>query len=174
MKAYIAGKYDRRDELRDVKEKIEKTIHLKITSRWLDETEPLQSDMGDHSPEFYKLTAEIDIQDVLEADMIIFFSEDPLEPFKRGGRHVEFGVALASQKAVVVIGPKENVFHYLQGVQHYHSVDHFIQTYTESMQTILAQVKEQHGEEAALIARKKLGLDWVQEKGGSESGSISR
>jgi hypothetical protein len=30
-----------------------------------------------------------------------------------GGRHVEFGLALAQGKRVIIVGPRENVFHYL-------------------------------------------------------------
>jgi hypothetical protein len=30
-----------------------------------------------------------------------------------GGRHVEFGLALAQGKRMIMVGPRENVFHYL-------------------------------------------------------------
>lgn len=35
----------------------------------------------------------------------------------RGGRHVEFGMALALGKRVIVVGPRENVFHLLPEVE---------------------------------------------------------
>lgn len=37
----------------------------------------------------------------------------------RGGRHVEYGIALALEKAVIVVGPQENIFHLLPQVEHY-------------------------------------------------------
>ena len=43
----------------------------------------------------------------------IFFSEPSDKAVRRGGRHVEFGFAMAGNKPIFVIGPKENIFHYL-------------------------------------------------------------
>lgn len=37
----------------------------------------------------------------------------------RGGRHVEFGMALAMDKRLVVVGPRENVFHLLPAVEQF-------------------------------------------------------
>lgn len=34
----------------------------------------------------------------------------------RGGRHVEYGIALALSKDIVVVGEPENVFHNLAGI----------------------------------------------------------
>jgi nucleoside 2-deoxyribosyltransferase len=168
LKAYLAARYDRRDELRAIAEKLRKEVHFTITSRWLNETEPLNSDMGDHSDEFYTLTATIDLEDVNDADCVVFFSEDPLEAFKRGGRHVEFGFALAQNKPIYVIGPKENVFHYVNGSQvaHFHTVDQFIKMYTETMQQLVSVVRHQQGDEKAYIFKKKVGLEWLTEGDG--------
>lgn len=45
----------------------------------------------------------------------------------RGGRHVEFGLAVAWEKRIVVIGPQENIFHWLPMVEHYPNFDTFIE-----------------------------------------------
>jgi hypothetical protein len=37
----------------------------------------------------------------------------------RGGRHVEFGMAYAWGKRLIVVGPREHVFHALPLVEHY-------------------------------------------------------
>lgn len=37
----------------------------------------------------------------------------------RGGRHVEFGLAVGRGKRCIVVGPRENVFHLLPTVEHY-------------------------------------------------------
>lgn len=127
MKVYLAGRYSRRDELSEYA-KLFQAAGISVTSRWLTEDTPLNSQMGDHSEEFYKTTAEIDIQDVLAADAIVFFAEDPLVGTPRGGRHVEFGYALGlGNKGLLVVGPKENIFHYLPGVRHFENVDGAIQ-----------------------------------------------
>jgi len=44
---------------------------------------------------------------------VITFTETPRSSNSRGGRHVEFGIALGMRKRAVVIGPRENVFHCL-------------------------------------------------------------
>lgn len=42
----------------------------------------------------------------------------------RGGRHVEFGIALEREIPIFVIGPRENIFHYmLTRVQHFENLD---------------------------------------------------
>jgi nucleoside 2-deoxyribosyltransferase len=111
MKIYIAGRYSRRDEFREVAKQLIAMGH-EVTSRWLQEDEPLQSHMGDHTPEWYAHTALIDLADINEAAAVLFFAEDPKVGTPRGGRHVEFGYALAKGKFIFVIGPEENVFHY--------------------------------------------------------------
>jgi nucleoside 2-deoxyribosyltransferase len=131
MKAYLAAMYKRRDELRIFKEHLEEA-GIVITSRWLDENEPLNSQMGQHSKKFYKTTARIDLEDIDAADIMVFFSEDPLVGTVRGGRHVEFGYALAKGKPIYTVGPKENVFHYLKNVYHYDSINRFLKAMRDS------------------------------------------
>lgn len=180
MKVYIAGRYARRDEFREVAKKLKAEANIDCTSRWLDESEPLNSQMGEHSEEFYIETAQIDLEDVDSADVVLFFSEDPLQGWVRGGRHVEFGYAIARGKSVCVVGPRENVFHYTPKVINFFSVDQFLKSYTEQMQFVLGLIRSQKGEDAYKIARKKLSLEWLpdvqalnldnfQEKGGDES-----
>lgn len=85
---------------------------IHVTSRWLQENEPLQAQMGDHDADFYSRTARVDLDDIDAADSILFFAEDPLVGTPRGGRHVEFGYAIARNKFIDVVGPAENIFHY--------------------------------------------------------------
>ncbi len=131
MKVYLAARYSRRDELREYRKTLEEA-GIEITSRWLDEKEPLDSQMGQHSDAFYVETATIDIKDIDRAEVVLFFAEDPLVGWPRGGRHVEFGYALGTRKSIAVIGPKENVFHYLRkgaNIFHFRSVEHFRDSY---------------------------------------------
>ena len=48
----------------------------------------------------------------MAADAVIIFTETEYNPCNRW-RHVEFGLALAQDKGVIIVGPRENVFHYL-------------------------------------------------------------
>lgn len=56
----------------------------------------------------------------------MFFSEPPDSHSKRGGRHVEFGMALAWGLRLIVIGQRENVFHCLPQVERYDTWDDFL------------------------------------------------
>lgn len=122
---YIAGRYSRRNEFRQVRDKLIKRGYC-ITSNWLNENEPLQSQMGQKSSGWYYDTQAVDLLDIFRANAVLFFSEDPLVGTPRGGRHVEFGYALGLLKPIYVIGPKENVFHYNPLVVHFDSLEDFL------------------------------------------------
>ena len=128
MKIYIAARYDRRDEMRTVARAL-RGAGATFTSNWLGETGPLSAQMGDDSDDFYKMTSYVDLRDIESADIVLFFAEDPLVGTPRGGRHVEFGYALAKGKVVCVIGPKENVYHYHPRVYHYPTLTAFMEYY---------------------------------------------
>ena len=60
--------------------------------------------------------AKRDLEDILEADILILLAN--LRPrSNKGGRHVEFGFALARGKRVMVVGSRQNLFHYLPNVE---------------------------------------------------------
>lgn len=73
-----------------------------------------------------KLFAGRDLEDIAAADGFLFFAEDPQIGIPRGGRHVEFGLALALAKVVEVIGPSENIFHLLPDVVHFASFEDWL------------------------------------------------
>lgn len=108
---YVASRYTRRDEMRLVADKLRERGHG-VTSRWLYEDKPLNTHMGEDTDEFYATTARHDLEDIDLASHFLFFAEDPKIGTPRGGRHVEFGYALARGKQIRVIGPYENIFHY--------------------------------------------------------------
>lgn len=125
---YLAARYSRRDDMRIVAMGLERA-GFEVTSRWLLEDKPLNTKLGDDSPEFYRQTAEVDIEDIAKADTIVFFSEDPKIGTPRGGRHVEFGYAYAAGKRMVVIGQEENIFHYLSDVLVYSNIREFLEAH---------------------------------------------
>jgi hypothetical protein len=59
------------------------------------------------------------------ADIIILFSEKS-GISHRGGRHVEFGLAIGLKKRLIVIGPRENIFHCLPQVELFDSWEDFV------------------------------------------------
>lgn len=121
MNIYLASRYSRAAELRVIRRQLEMMGH-NITSRWLDgnhEIKPGGSDQADDQ-ERARFARE-DWQDMESADCVISFTEEPRKTNTRGGRHVEFGGALALGKRCIVIGWRENVFHHMPQVQFFPS-----------------------------------------------------
>jgi len=103
MRYHLAARYARRVELRGYREQL-LSIGDIVTSRWLDFRKMPSWSFG---------TARQDCEDLTAADAVIIFTEIPNTIFATGGRHVEFGLALAQGKCVIMVGPRENVFYYL-------------------------------------------------------------
>lgn len=117
LKIYLAARYSRREELNGYKRDLEQRGH-EVTSRWLLGSH--QIDDAGLSDEAHQVErqrfAQEDWEDLQAADVVISFTEAPRSSSSRGGRHVEFGAALALGKICVVVGPRENVFHCLPQV----------------------------------------------------------
>jgi hypothetical protein len=93
-----------------------------VTSRWIDGGHELTKEGSTQAAhEERKRFAEEDWSDMLAADVVVSFTEEPRKTNTRGGRHVEFGGALATGKRCVVIGWRENVFHCLDGITFFDS-----------------------------------------------------
>lgn len=120
MKFYLASRYSRRVELAGYAKELVDLGH-EVTSRWLLGLHeiPGKNEVRDYTRSERALFATEDLEDVLKADCVISFTEPHGSPFSRGGRHVEFGYALASGKKCVVIEHFENVFHCLPNVMVY-------------------------------------------------------
>jgi hypothetical protein len=123
-KVYIAARYTRKEEMKDVRDRLEFN-GIEVTSSWLDEPHSANTQLNELPDNHNAHYAIADLVDIVRADEIIFFSESELTP--RGGRHVEFGYALATAKEVTVIGPRENIFHYLGRVKVYETLDQYLE-----------------------------------------------
>jgi hypothetical protein len=122
MRIYLAARYGRREELLGYRSRLEAAGH-RVTSRWLWEEHDLPIGA---SPEHGVRFALDDYEDVRSADCLISFTEEPGKApggRARGGRHVEFGLALASEARLIVVGWRENVFHYLPDVEFWATFD---------------------------------------------------
>lgn len=120
MKIYLAARYSRREELCEYRELLHEIGHT-VTSRWLDgEHQALDNCATDEEAQRF---AEDDLRDLMAADTLICFTEPSRSANSRGGRHVEFGVALGLMVAgrkrhrIIVVGPRENVFYCLPAIE---------------------------------------------------------
>ena len=131
---YLAARYSRRIELCRYREQLQ-AIGFKVQARWLDGKhqidnlgkpigdtgEALVENDGDASTDVKNAAlrakfARDDFEDVMAADIVINFTEPPRSNHSRGGRHVELGIALANRASIIVVGHRENIFHWLPGI----------------------------------------------------------
>ena len=141
MRIYLASRYSRRLELCGYREQLRELGH-DIPARWLNGSHQISIDgkpIGEdgemlvedavaadreNDGEISQRAAEMrnrfaldDFQDVLTCDLLIAFTEPPRSNSSRGGRHVELGLALGMMKRVFVVGHRENIFCWLEGVR---------------------------------------------------------
>lgn len=127
MNVYLSARYSRQVELRGYLPMLE-SAGLDVCSRWLTSKDPASAvPIGDADVETtrsWQAVAQRDYADMLCANALIHFSDPPGSAQVGGGRHVEFGIALALGIPIVVVGPREHVFHYIGDhlVRHVNSV----------------------------------------------------
>lgn len=108
MKFYLAGRYSSHPEMREIKKELVSFGHT-VTSRWISGDH--ESKEGREHTASNQLFAREDLEDIDNANAVIWFSCPQNDG--RGGRHVEFGYAIAIRTQIFVIGRRENVFHWL-------------------------------------------------------------
>jgi hypothetical protein len=115
LNIYIAGWFGAKERLRQVRDRIEK-VGCRVVGTWLDEETgapeaPGLTTVGDVTPEQCREYAVRDYYEVTKtADILIL---DTIDVNPRGGREVEYGMALAAGLTLWVVGPRRNVFHYI-------------------------------------------------------------
>lgn len=115
MKIYLAASYSRRLELLGYAQQLEALGH-QVVSSWVDGHHETNSPHGSQADklgdsEEQSGWATEDIRDIFECETLVLFTGG--DHRKRGGRHVEYGIALGLGKSLVLIGQPENVFHHL-------------------------------------------------------------
>jgi nucleoside 2-deoxyribosyltransferase len=124
VRIYLASRYSRYLEMQAYRADLEAAGHV-VTSRWIN---------GDHQIDDAGLSlqakeeerirfAQEDLHDLVTSDCVISFTEAPRSSNSRGGRHVEYGMALALGKRCIVVGHRENVFHCLPTVEFFQTWD---------------------------------------------------
>lgn len=132
MRVYLAARYSRHIEMQGYAEQLRDAGH-EVTSRWIMGSHQLTLDGQPLGPDRERMFedghpdlaaqrqqfAQQDWDDLMVADTVVSFTEPPRSNQSRGGRHVEFGGALATGKRTIVVGWRENVFHSMQQVEFY-------------------------------------------------------
>lgn len=142
-KIYIAARFHKRPQANELANFLQLKGHS-ITSRWVlpDQSHVLPTGLSKQAEDSERERfAKEDLFDVISSDWMISLMEEP-RGTGRGGRHVEFGIALgvatcislgvtAWEKSmkITIIGPRETVFHHLPTVEHFNTVEDFKKSY---------------------------------------------
>jgi nucleoside 2-deoxyribosyltransferase len=108
MKIYLCAKFSEQDLMRAWKSILEDYDYI-VTSRWIYAEEADLAIAG-------KTNAEMDLEDINKADVVISKTLNRGDMFTGGGRHIEFGYAYAKGKHLINVGGYESVFHKLPQV----------------------------------------------------------
>lgn len=129
MNVYLAARYSRFPEMQEYRSDLRR-LGLHVPARWVNGEHQMIDGHASHDQNV--CFAQDDWQDFLDAEIFIGFTEDPngeKQGRGRGGRHVEFGMALMRHRterilrqrplAIYIVGHRENVFHHLPEVRFY-------------------------------------------------------
>jgi hypothetical protein len=164
MKIYLAARYSRNAEMRSIRDQLQDLGH-EVTSRWIDQhggnlLESIAAGKLNANPVECYPYAEIDVADLMAADIVISFTS--ADGGGKGGRHVEFGLALGLGKRVVLVGPRENVFHTLPAVEWHEDWASLLAAWFEpvvDMGYLSLPAGVQHDIEEQLAGRRRGGID---------------
>jgi hypothetical protein len=130
-KVYLAARYSRHNEMQGVRDVLSALYGIETTARWIDchtdvvgdFTSSFTVEFLNQYPEKCAPLGQHDVDDLMAADTVISFTSND---GGKGGRHVEFGMAVALRKRLIVIGPREHVFHTLSAVEWFPDWPHFV------------------------------------------------
>lgn len=117
MKIYLAGRYSDAPKLRHMGESL-KALGHEIVSRWVYTNRRAGREFEDIPDAEKTEIAQEDVDDVRACDILILLVGEG----GRGGKDVEFGLALGLGKRVAILGPRKNVFHWLANVEEFQDV----------------------------------------------------
>lgn len=120
-KIYLAARYSRNAEMRGVRDVLT-ALGYAVTSRWIDQhdgelLESVTTAVLNSDPASVCHFGQKDIEDLTAADTVISFTS--ADGGGKGGRHVEYGLALGLNKRLILVGPREHIFHTLPQAEHY-------------------------------------------------------
>ena len=121
---YFAARYSRHPEMRAYRDELHAAGDFEVTSRWIDcHNEALEQSFTPEAlnadPEGRWIYGKHDIEDLESADVLVSFTGNG--GGGKGGRHIEHGYFLGwySSARVVIVGPRENIFHCHPGTEVY-------------------------------------------------------
>lgn len=138
-KYYFAARYSRNAEMRRYRDELETLVpDAKVTSVWIDQhggtlLDSVAAKALNTDPASVVHYAQTDLDNLKESDVVVSFTGQGGEG--KGGRHVEFGMALAAGRYLVIIGPRENVFHTFDWIRVYPTWQAFLSSLLDAEHT---------------------------------------
>lgn len=117
MNIYLCAQFKEQPLMREWRRLLHNAGHT-VTSRWLDVDECTETQRAE-------LSANIDLDDIDISTVVISHTLNRGDLFTGGGRHIEYGYALAKNKILVNIGGVESVFH--SKAVYFKSIEEYIQ-----------------------------------------------
>lgn len=131
MRIYLASSYSARLAVEDRAAELRAHGH-EVTSRWSDGHHETRPDIDQNGTDLERAGwAYEDLTDIGRADVVILCAD--LGSSGRGGAHWEAGYAYGTGKALVVIGPTENVFYCMEEVSRFASWADCVDTLDEGI-----------------------------------------
>jgi hypothetical protein len=149
MKVYLASWFNSKDEM-NIRARELRDVGIEVTSRWLEEKVNSNAQVQDIDDEYLRETAQVDLHDILLSDTVVLnipsaqelkTLDMPTASWARGGRHFEAGFQYATMvffsylppmiqfrgtRRLILVGYKENVFHYLDDLTRNGRADGFL------------------------------------------------
>jgi hypothetical protein len=125
MKVYLAAAFCRKEEILEVAHQLEE-LGITVTSRWLTEQKDVPTDTSKSA--FLAERAQIDLDDIDRADVLVRFSDDLSSPtvpshLATGSRMGETLYARCRHKDIIIVGGHQCVFDYLPDIYHVKNVE---------------------------------------------------
>jgi nucleoside 2-deoxyribosyltransferase len=126
-KIYLASRYQDHPLMREWRDLLASRGFV-VVARWIEGNHEISG--VDDDKERVRFAQE-DLADIQACDIVIMRSDPSFFRSGRGGRHVELGLAIAWGKRIVLVGERENVFHWLPQIDLVHSIASAISILTD-------------------------------------------
>lgn len=128
MKIYLAAQFSEQALMKEWRKLLRQNGHY-VTSRWL---EVKESQLGETFNPSAAEEAAKDLHDITACEIMISRTLSRGLLFTGGGRHIEFGFALAQEKLMINVGGYESVFHRLPQVRTVSTIEQAIEIVNEA------------------------------------------
>lgn len=130
MKIYVGASYPKKAIATALANELVMRGHS-VTSTWIHQDEGYTSDENRPNETEFEMDFRLgeaafrDLQEVRDCELFVCFT-DVGPQLTHGGRHSELGIAIALGKELNIIGPREQVFHYLGTLNQYDTSEDFL------------------------------------------------